>query len=70
MAVDPSKILLPPEKPTSVFMKNRGPVRLVADDLNVADYLTRNERHAGESSANLIRVLMTRGGRMSIRNGY
>ena len=46
MAVHPSEILLPPEHPDFRVYEKPWPDMLVADDLNVADYLTRNERHA------------------------
>jgi hypothetical protein len=46
MAVDPSRILLPSEEPDFRIYEKPWPNTLVADDLNVADYLTRNERHA------------------------
>ena len=45
MAVDPSEILLPSEEPDFRIYEKPCPNTLVADDLNVADYLTRNERH-------------------------
>lgn len=45
MAADPSEILLPPEEPDFRVYEKPWPSALVADDLNVADYLTRNERH-------------------------
>ena len=45
MAVDPSKILLPPEKPDFRIYERPWPNNLAADDLNVADHLTRKERH-------------------------
>jgi hypothetical protein len=45
MAVDPSKILLPSEEPDFRIYERPWPNTLVGDDLNVADYLTRKERH-------------------------
>jgi hypothetical protein len=45
MAIDPSKILLPPEEPDFRIYEKAWPNTLVADDLNVADYLNRSERH-------------------------
>jgi hypothetical protein len=45
MAVDPSEIFLPSEEPDFRIYEKPWPNALVADDLNVADYLTRNERH-------------------------
>ncbi|HAF23492.1 MAG TPA: hypothetical protein DCK93_11395 [Blastocatellia bacterium] len=45
MAVDPSEILLPPEEPDFRIYEEPWPDNLVADNLNVADYLNRNERH-------------------------
>jgi hypothetical protein len=45
MAVDPSEILLPPEQPDFRIYETPWPDVLVAADLNLADYLTRNERH-------------------------
>jgi hypothetical protein len=46
MAADPSQILLPPEKPDFRVFEAPWPESLVAEDLNLADYLTRSERHA------------------------
>jgi hypothetical protein len=51
MAVDPSNILLPPEKPDFRIYEKPWPGILIADDLNLADYLTRNERHAESLTA-------------------
>jgi hypothetical protein len=45
IAVDPSEILLPSEEPDFRIYEKPYPNALVADDLNVADYLTRDERH-------------------------
>ncbi|HET6891749.1 MAG TPA: hypothetical protein VFH31_11655 [Pyrinomonadaceae bacterium] len=45
MAVDPSEILLPPEEPDFRIYEKPWPNTLVADDLNIADYLNRSERH-------------------------
>lgn len=45
MAVDPSEILLSPREPDFRVYEKPWPSALVADDLNVADYLIRNERH-------------------------
>jgi len=45
MAVDPSEILLPSDEPDFRIYEKPWPNALVADDLNVADYLTRNDRH-------------------------
>jgi hypothetical protein len=45
MAVNPSEILLPPEKPDFRVYEKPWPSALFADDLNVTDYLIRNERH-------------------------
>lgn len=45
MAVDPSRILLPPEELDFRIYERPWPNSLVADDLNVADYLNRKERH-------------------------
>ncbi|MGZ8842147.1 MAG: hypothetical protein ACXW18_00675 [Pyrinomonadaceae bacterium] len=45
MAVDPSRILLPFEGPDFRIYERPWPSTLVADDLNVADFLTRKERH-------------------------
>jgi len=45
MAVDPSEILLPPQEPDFRIYEKPWPTALPADDLNIADYLTRNERH-------------------------
>jgi hypothetical protein len=46
MAVDPLQIMLPPEERDFSIFEKPWPCVLVADDLNVADYLTRSERHA------------------------
>ena len=45
MAVDPSEILSPSEKPDFRIYEKSWPGALVADDLNVGEYLIRNERH-------------------------
>ena len=45
MAVDPSEILLPPSEPDFHIYEKPWPGALDADDLNIADYLIRNERH-------------------------
>ena len=45
MAVDPSAILLPADEPDFRIYENPWPRALAADELNIADYLTRNERH-------------------------
>jgi hypothetical protein len=45
MAVDLSRILLPSEEPDFRIYERPWPNTLVADDLNVADYLNRKERH-------------------------
>jgi len=45
MTIDPSDILLPPEEPDFRIYEKPWPSDLAADDLNVADYLIRNERH-------------------------
>lgn len=45
MAVNPSEILLPPEEPDFRVYEKPWPSVLFAGDLNVADYLTRSERH-------------------------
>ena len=46
MAVHPSRILLPPDKPDFRIYEQSWPNSLVAGDLNLADYLNRKERHA------------------------
>jgi hypothetical protein len=45
MAVNPAEILLPPEEPDFSLYEKPWPTTLVADDLNITDYLIRNERH-------------------------
>lgn len=45
MAVDSSRILLPPEEPDFRIYERPWPNTLFAEDLNVADYLNRKERH-------------------------
>ena len=45
MAVNPSAILLPADEPDFRIYEDPWPRALAADELNIADYLTRNERH-------------------------
>jgi hypothetical protein len=51
MAVDPSKIVLPPEEPDFRLYEGPWPDALVADDLDVSDYLSRSERHSESITA-------------------
>lgn len=45
MGVYPAEILLPAEEPDFRIYEKAWPSSLVSDDLNVAEYLTRDERH-------------------------
>lgn len=46
MGVNPAEILLPPEEPDFRIFERSWPRTLAANDLNLADYFNRNERHA------------------------